>query len=353
MDLLIALAGVALLLVALVDIFQVVILPRPIIRSRVGIASAVVAWTWRLWRAYCLRQPPDTRERRLALYAPIVLVLLLVIWLAALVTAFGLVLYAVRDEMRPAIGDVWSAIYFASTSLLTIGFGDEVATQAPARIIAILAAGTGLVVVALSITFVFSLYAFFQRRELLVTTLDERAGAPPSGVALLETHVRLGMVDDLARVFAAWELWAAEVLDSHLAYPLLGFFRSSHDNESWVSALGAMLDAATLCETAIVGAPVGPAVMLRRGASHLVEDVTAYFHMPHVHEVGVEREEFELACARLQDAGYRLRDGDGAWEAFSALRANYAGDLNSMARYWAVPPAQWIGDRSTVPHAPA
>ena len=92
---------------------------------------------------------------------------------------------------------------------------------------------------------------------------------------------------------------------------------------------------------------------LRRGASHLVEDVTAYFHMPHVHEVGVERDEFELACARLQDAGYRLRDGDGAWEAFSALRANYAGDLNSMARYWAVPPAQWIGDRSAVPHAPA
>lgn len=161
------------------------------------------------------------------------------------------------------------------------------------------------------------------------------------------------MTDDLARIFASWELWAAEVLDSHLAYPLLGFFRSSHDNESWVSALGAMLDAATLCETAILGAPVGPAVMLRRAGTHLVEDVTAYFRISHEHDTGVERAEFELACVRLQDAGYRLRDGDGAWETFAALRANYAGDLNSMAWFWAVPPAQWIGDRSPLRHQPA
>lgn len=177
MDALIALAGVAVVLVVLVDVFQVVILPRPIIGNRVGIARAVIAWTWRPWRAYCLRQAPAPRERRLALYAPLVLVLLLVIWLASLITGYGLVLYAIRSDVRPILGDFWTALYFAATSLLTIGFGDLIAVSAPARLVAIVAAGTGLVLVALSITFVFSLYAFFQRRELLVTTLDERAGA--------------------------------------------------------------------------------------------------------------------------------------------------------------------------------
>ena len=159
------------------------------------------------------------------------------------------------------------------------------------------------------------------------------------------------MTADLARLFAEWEWWAAEVLDSHLAYPLLGFFRSSHDNESWVSALGAMLDAATLCETAVEAVAAGPATMLRRAGSHLVEDVTAYFRMEHEHGPGVEREEFDAARDRLREAGYTLIDGDRAWQKFSELRAGYAGDLNSMARFWAVPPAQWIGDRSPMPHA--
>ncbi|HYK96878.1 MAG TPA: potassium channel family protein [Candidatus Acidoferrales bacterium] len=354
MELVIAAVGVVVVASTLIDIFQTVILPRPIIGSRVGLSRWLVQLTWGVWRWYCLRLGPTPRERRLALYAPSVLILMLAVWIFGLMLGYGLVLYAVRDETHPGLPDVWTAIYFAATSLLTIGFGDVVATSWLARAVAIIAAATGLVVVALTITFVFSLYAFFQRRELLVTTLDERAGgAPPSGVALLETHGTLDMTGDLARVFSDWEVWAAEVLDSHLAYPLLGFFRSSHDNESWVSALGAMLDAATLCETVVEDVARGPAAMVRRAGSHLVEDVTAYFRMPHEHGVGVERDEFDAARERLRAAGYRLRDPERAWIEFSELRANYAGDLNSMARFWAVPPAQWIGDRSPMPHTPA
>ena len=354
MDLVVGVVGLLVVVVTLVDIFQTVILPRPIIGSRVGLTRVIVLTTWRVWRGYCLRLGPAPRERRLALYAPSILIVTLAVWLFALMVGYGLLLYALRSETHPVIADVWAAIYFAATSLLTIGFGDVVATGPAARAVAIIAGASGLVAVALTITFLFSLYAFFQRRELLVTTLDQRAGgAPPSGVALLETHGALRMTGDLARVFADWELWCAEVLDSHLAYPLLGFFRSSHDNESWVSALGALLDAATLCETAVEDVSLGPAAMLRRAGSHLVEDVTAYFRMPHEHGAGVEREEFEAARERLRAAGYRLIEPERAWRDFSELRARYAGDLNSMARFWAVPPAEWIGDRSPMPHTQA
>ena len=351
MDVVIALLGLIAVVATLVDIFQTVILPRPISGSRVGLSRILVQVTWRIWRWYCLRLAPSPRERRLALYAPSVLIIMLAVWILGLMVGYGLIVFAVGADTHPALPDVWTAIYFAATSLLTIGFGDVVATSWLGRAVAVVAGATGLVVVALTITFVFSLYAFFQRRELLVTTLDERAGgAPPSGVSLLETHGALGMTGDLARIFADWEVWSAEVLDSHLAYPLLGFFRSSHDNESWVSALGAMLDAATLCETVVDDVSPGQAAMLRRAGSHLVEDVTAYFRMPHEHGTGVEREEFDAARERLRAAGYRLRDAERAWRDFSELRARYAGDLNSMARFWAVPPAQWIGDRSPMPH---
>lgn len=347
-------AGVLVVLIILVDVFQSVVLPRPIVGSRVGIARALVYVTWRAWRRFCESiSSPMVRERRLGLYAPAVLIMLLALWVALLTFGYGLVLYALRDQLQPAPQSVWEAIYFAGTSLLTIGFGDIVAKSPVARAVAVIAGGTGLVIVALAITFVFSLYAFFQRRELLVTTLDERAGAPPSGVALLETHGRLGMVDDLVRIFTSWELWAAEVLDSHLAYPLLGFFRSSHDNESWVSALGALLDAATLCMTTVEGVPVGPATMMRSVGAHLVEDVTAYFGLPHEHDPGVERSEFDEARARLAAAGFRLREAEAAWGQFTTLRGEYSGDLNAMAGFWAVPPAQWIGDRSALRHTPA
>src|SRR4029077_1324089 len=108
----------------------------------------------------------------------------------------------------------------------------------------------GLAVVALVISLTFNLYTSFARREVFVLILDSRAGVPPSGVMMLETFGRYKIIDELAPSFAQFELWTAEMLDSHLAYPILPFFRSSHDGQSWVSALGAVLDAATLLITA-------------------------------------------------------------------------------------------------------
>src|SRR5438132_1426394 len=179
------------------------------------------------------------------------------------------------------------------------------------------------------------------------------AYAPFILVQLLESMGRLKLIDDLPALFLAWEKWAAEVLDSHLAYPLLCFFRSSHDNESWVSALGALLDAATLCLTTVEGCPEGRAKLLLAIGAHLVEDVSQYFRIAHEHGVIVERSEFDAARSRLADAGWVLRDAERSWSDFQRIRGRYAGDLEGMAHFWAVPPAQWIGDRSVLRHATA
>ncbi|HET7676725.1 MAG TPA: hypothetical protein VFK38_02655, partial [Candidatus Limnocylindrales bacterium] len=174
------------------------------------------------------------------------------------------------------------------------------------------------------------------------------AGTPPSGVALLETAAQEGTVDGLADLFAAWEIWSAEVLDSHVAYPILAYFRSSHDQTSWVSAVGAVLDAATLVLTTVEGVPRGPARFMQRVGDHLVEDVAGSLGLRADGAVGVERAEFDEARARLAAAGYRLAGADESWADFRATRASYASRINRLAAFWATPPAQWIGDRSVL-----
>jgi hypothetical protein len=181
--------------------------------------------------------------------------------------------------------------------------------------------------------------------------LDASAGSPPSAIGLLENAVHYEMPELLPQVFTEWRVWSAEVLESHLAYPILMYFRSTHDGESWVSALGAMMDAATLVLTTIGDGPRGPAKTMYLVGAHLVEDLTHLLDFGHGHEVGIERGEFEQACDKLELAGYVLRDRELAWARFSELRSRYAGPLNSMAQYWRIPPAQWIGDRSYLPHS--
>jgi Ion channel len=234
-------------------------------------------------------------------------------------------------------------------SLLTFGFGDLVPTGGLARVAVIVEGATGLGLFALVITFLFALFGEFQRREVLVITLSARAGAPPSGLALLQTYANDGMVERLADVFADWEVWSAQVLDSHLSYPILAWFRSTHDNQSWLSALGAVLDAATFVLTTIEDVPRGPARLMRQGGVHLVTDLGQYFRVEAAQDPYVEEAEFAAARGHLRAAGYHLGDQQTAWNAFSRLRTEYAGALNEMARLWVTPPAEWIGDRSVDP----
>jgi hypothetical protein len=340
--------GVLLVVWILNDVFESVVVPRPTPGLRP--TTILTRLSWPGWRAIGLGRSGDAREHFLGQYASLLLVATLAMWIAGLIVGYGLVLGGLHSELRPQPADALEAIYFAATSMLTIGFGDVVALGPTARVVAIVAAATGLGVVALAISFLFSLFASFQRREALVVTLDQRAGAPPSGVQLLETMARKRMREGLGPMFAEWERWAAEVLDSHVSYPILAYFRSTHDNESWISAVGAVLDAATLVATTIEDGAYGPARMLVSAGEHLVEDLTNFFRLPHGSECGVEREEFDAARARLRAAGYALRDGEESWRQFADTRSTYAAGLNELARYWAVPPALWVGDRSYLPH---
>jgi Ion channel len=344
-----ATGGLLLLVAVLFDIFLTVVVPRRAPRAGhlLRFSGYLVPGLWSVWRWIGLRQASaDRREAILGSFGALMVIVLLVAWIAGLVVGYGLLLDALRDQVRPQPETLDAALYFAGTALLTLGFGDFVAMGALARMITLAAAATGLGVFAVVITLLFTLYGSFQRREVAVVVLEAGAGAPPSGVTLLETYALAGILGDLSQVFREWQAWAAEVLDSHLAYPILAYFRSSHDNDSWISSLGAVMDAATLVLTTIEDGPKGWAKLSRAVGGHCIEDLALYFGLEVQPEIGVERAEFDEARDRLARAGFRLQDADRSWASFSRLRLEYAGRINALARYWATPPAQWIGDRS-------
>ena len=335
-------AGVLLLVLALWDLFETVVVPRPT-PGWFRISRYLVRGSWRGLRAILNARPARSHDTILGLFAPAATVALLGAWLVTLIVGYGLILFALRDELRPVPPDLGSSLYFAASSVLTLGFGDIVATGAAARIVIVVAAVTGLGTVALVVTFLFSLYGSYQRRETRVVALQAAAGAPPSAVALLENYARLGLVGRLPELFLEWERWAVEVLDSHIAYPLLGFFRSSHDNLSWISALGTVLDAASLMLTTISAVPRGEAKLAKRVGTHLVEDIFNLGFRSGI-PTGLDRAAFDAACSRLEEAGYTLEARDAAWPHFEAARATYAPRLEAMARYWATPATSWLGD---------
>ncbi len=328
------------------DLFQTVVVPRPT-PGRFRIARYVIRGSWWAVKGVGRRLGARWRDTLFGLFGPGSAILLLGVWLATLIVAFGLMLFALRDELSPTPADLGTAVYFAASSLLTLGFGDIVAHGTAARILVIVAAAGGLGAVALVVTFLFSLYGSYQRREVAVVTLQAASGAPPSAIGLLETYAALGLRGRLDPLFREWEGWAAEVLDSHVAYPILGFFRSSHDNLSWISALGTILDAATLVVTTIEDLPRGDAELCRRAGSHLVEDLSNLGFREGVRQslaaVSLAREDFDLVCDRLERAEYRLVPRDDAWGRFEAARLAYAPRLEAMARYWDVPASSWLG----------
>ncbi len=344
-------AGIALILVVFYDLFQSVVLPRPAINKLATVRYLLRALWW-IWRSTGNRMTSlPRRERWLATYGPIGVLSSFAVWSLSLILGYGLIIDGVRDQLRPVPDTLGTSLYFSATTLVPLSYGDIVPIGVPARLITIAESVTGIFLAALAITLLFSLYEAFQRREELVVTLDALAGAPPSGVQILETAAAHNMREELIKTFDDWKQWAAAVLESHLAYPSLFFFRSSHDNEAWLNSFGAVMDAAVLVMSTVEDKSEGPAKLMYRVGNHLVEDFAWYIRLAVPPNTPIiERFEFDEAWERLKKAGYRCNDPEQAWTKFAQFRSNYASPINGLARELSIIPAQWIGDRSYLPH---
>lgn len=343
--------GVICVVLALNDVFQSVIVPRAVGRS-LRVSYLIWRGGWFLWPKLSFRIHPvdqSAREDFLATFAPVALIAQLIVWSLLLVTGYGLIFWAAHDNIRPSLQSFYEALYLAGTSYFTIGFGDFVGGTGWTRMWTVAAGASGFGVVGITTAFLFAIFGSFQSREQFVVWVGTRSGIPPSGVELLAIASHAQIVDGLPALMRDSQSWCALIMETHLAYPVLAYFRSSHDYESWVGTLGTLLDAATLMMTTVQTSS-GEARILYEIGRHAANDLARYFRFPvDGRTVGITQEEFFHACDRLEHAGYTLHERQQAWERFSNLRRAYAAPLNAMARYFSIPPLQWIGDRSELP----
>jgi hypothetical protein len=343
-------AGVALVLASFYDLFKSVVLPRPSV-NRFIMVRVLFFVTWAMWRWVSRRMNNAARrESWLASFGPSAVIAMFLTWALAFLLGYALILDGLRTQIRPELGSFGESLYFSASTIVPLSYGDFVPIGLGARIMILFESATGVGIAALVITLLFSLYAAFQEREELVVQLDAVAGAPPSGVQLLETVFERGLREELVKTFDDWRRWSAAVLESHLAYPILLYFRSSHDNEAWLNSFGAVMDAATLVMSTVDEDEEGPARLMFTVGNHLVEDLAWYFRYTNSNEPLIDRDEFHEAVARLKKAGYRCKPLDEAWPKFSHLRGKYASQLVQMASRLAIVPTEWIGDRTYAPH---
>jgi hypothetical protein len=347
-------AGIVIIAVTLLDVFSTLVVPRSSPR-RFRLTRILFRGFWRPWRWLGVRlRTTNGREKFLAVAAPGFFFLLLATWALLVMVGYALILWSpvfvhgIESHAASAAGDgrFTTALYFSGSSLFTIGFGDVVATGVT-RAVVVAEGATGLGLVAVVIAYLPVLYQSFNRREVGILLLDARAGSPPSGHELLRRAASAGDKSSLSDLFREWERWSADILETHLSYPLLVFFRSPHDNTSWVTSLGAVLDAATLILSVMDKDPMPAAQHLHQTGVHAVEDLFYYFRIEERRPM-IERDEFDEVLRDFKDLGIPLKPPDESWERFQELRAAYGGRLDALAIMLVAPPAQWIGDRSSV-----
>jgi Ion channel len=358
MHILLLLIGVTLGIAVLLDSFQTIILPRrPVSRFRLTRLFLLSTWTPYTWLVN-MNRDRRKREQLYSFYGPLSLLLLFVVWAVCLVSAFAFIYFGLRvafvDPWHPAtaLDQLLSCFYVSGSTLFTLGLGDVIPARHLTRFMIDLEAGTGLGFIALVIGYVPVLYTAFSAREMTVALLDARAGSPPTTGELLLRHHFDGGDEALTELLAEWERWCASMLETHISYPILCYYRSQHDNQSWLSALTAVLDTCSLLITSVEGPAQRQAQLTFAIGRHVLVDIGHVFHRETMEQklsqeafTRLDDDEFSQLCDLLRGAGIALCADLNVRARLDALRKLYEPHACAMARYlqldlphWTPPP---------------
>jgi hypothetical protein len=344
------------------DAFQTIILPRrPTGRFRITRLFFVATWTpWVLLAE--LSGNKKVREQIYSIYGPLSLLLLLLLWALLLICGFAMIYFSMRSPFGDvmighnagALAQFGTDLYVSGTTLFTLGLGDVVPHNMLARAVIIFESGSGLGFVALVIGYVPVLYQAFSHREVSVALLDARAGSPPNAAELLRRHAFDGGEEALMALMAEWERWSAEILESHISYPILCYYRSQHDNQSWLSALVSILDTCALLISVVEGTPSRQAQLTFVMARHALIDLGHVFHIEELaawqRRDEIDRlpaKEFSRLCGTLGENHLRLCGDPASARRLHTIRALYEPHAFALSEYlrmplpvWAAPPKQ-------------
>lgn len=353
MHIFLGIAGCFLLFVILWDVFETIILPRRITR-KFRLARAFYRISWRPWSgiARCMR-PSNRRETFLSFYGPLSLLFLFMVWAIGLMFAFAILHKAAGSAINisgmPDAGahaGFWTDLYMSGTTFFTLGMGDVVPRSNIARVITVFEAGLGFGFLGLAISYLPVLYGAFSRREVNISLLDARAGSPPTASELLKRHTQPKSVDALAAYLQSWESWSAELMESHLSYPVLCYFRSQHNNESWLSALTTILDVSALLLAYGTGALRWQAKMTFAISRHAIVDLSQVLNCPPLTDIkdrlpsgGCEK------MIALMEAAAIPHSMEGCSQMLTELRQMYEPYIASLSERLLMPVSPWISEK--------
>ena len=346
MSILLAGLGVAIILIVLGDAFETIVLPRRVTRP-ISLARLFYQYTWLSWSVAVRSIYSGKRqETYLSFYGPLSLLLLLILWATGLIIGFALLLWASGSAIKTPEGTATfsSYLYLSGTSFFTLGLGDVIPNSPLGRGLIAFEAGMGFGFLALVIGYLPVLSQSFSRREVNISLLDARAGSPPTAAEMLRRHSHGRGLEDLQKLFHEWERWSADLLESHLSYPVLAYFRSHHDNQSWLGALTAILDASAFAIVSLEGPCERQAQLTFAITRHAIVDLAQLFNCP-PHKPKHDRlplDELSRIRTTLTEAGLKLREGNIVDQKLSELRRMYEPYIYSLSNYLKIAIPPWV-----------
>jgi hypothetical protein len=340
--------GVFLVMVILWEGFETIVLPRRVTR-RFRLSRYFFRFFWRSWRgAVTSLVPAKYRETCLGFFGPLSNLLMIGVWVIWLIIGFALLHWATGSQVRSALGDkgFFTDLYMSGTTFFTLGLGDVFPSGGMARFLTVLEAGLGFGFLALVISYIPALNQSFARREVSISLLDARAGSPPCAGEILRRHADAHGMEALRQLLLEWETWSAELLESHISYPVLAYFRSQHDNQSWLGALTAVLDTCALVIVGVEGSCKRQAELTFAIARHAVVDLALVFKRPPINTSNDRLSPDMLARLHtiLMDAGLNIDEGEAAAQHLSELRVMYEPYANGLASFFLIKLPPWVAD---------
>ena len=335
--------GFVVLCIVFQDVFEVMLLPRRVQR-RVRLVRLYYQTTWRIRTK--LSPAGERAGSFLSNFGALSMVLLFVVWTVALVCGFGLMHWGLQGNApdRPQ-SPLSEQLYMSGVTFFTLGYGDVAPHSAASRFIAVMEAGLGIGFIAVVISYLPVIHQFFSRREAHVMQLDGRAGSPPTAAMLLTRHADPADLAVLNEYLRDWETWASELLESHLSYPMLAYYRSQHENQSWLGALGCVLDVTALVLVGVQNVqPLQARLTFSAGRHVLVEMARSFGIMPSRFTGGnrLDPESYDRLEQALLDAGIDWRAGPESQDTLATLRATYEPLLDALSVHLHMSVPDWL-----------
>lgn len=343
-----AIAGITLIIIVLWEGFETIILPRRVTR-RFRLTRVFYRSSWRPWmKMVNALIPVRRRETWLSYFGPLSLLLLLSLWAGVLIIGFALIDWALGSTVLAIKdrSDFLNDLYLSGTTFFTLGLGDVLPHTPLARFLVVVESGMGFAFLALVIGYLPALNQSFARREVSISLLDARAGSPPTASEILRRHSYEHGKEALRVLLHEWERWSAEFLEGHLSYPVLAYFRSQHDNQSWLAALTAILDTSALIMAGMEGACERQAELTFAMSRHAVVDLSLVFNTGPREPTPDRLPPLKLEELRnlLAAAGQKPRNGDDFDRKLHELRRMYEPYLNALSKHFQISLPPWVGD---------